>query len=217
MTLALDGSNTSSAAAVALTTTNATDVVILVISYSSSASVTGVTDTSGVSAAWQRRSRVTNSGQGYTTDVWYTTATGIFSGATISATFSGSPSLISACAFGVSGANLSEPWDANGSLPSTDGTGATSVNYSTTANDTFAIGVTFAGSGTTSMPDWLSIGQNNFQGVWYFIYSSAQSVDTYTPAVGSQINMIVDAIEKAGEGGGGSAAPNLRSLMGVGT
>lgn len=197
MALALDGSNTSSAATVTLTTSNVTDVIVLIVSYSTADTLNSVSDNSGTSAAWQKRVGVTNGT--WKSEEWWTTTTGAWTGATVTLNFNLTPGLISTCVFGVSGANTSSPFDVNGSLPSTDNTGATSVTFSTTAVNTFVVGASFAGSGGGSPPaGWTNIAINNFQGVNYKIYSSSQTGTVFTPNTGSQFNIIVDALVQAG-------------------
>ncbi len=69
-------------------------------------------------------------------------APSILSSETITLTYSGGTSFISATAFAVNGANTSSPFDVNGSVPTLTSFGvpADPISLSTTANDTIIIG-----------------------------------------------------------------------------
>jgi hypothetical protein len=83
----------------------------------------------------------------------------------------------SIAAIAISGANISNPWDANGSLPAIDansGSASPSVSVSTTATNTMILSVNNASTATTPS-GFTSISSNNYFSIDYKIESTVQS------------------------------------------
>jgi hypothetical protein len=160
---ALDGSvvsgqwsSTNSVSTGALSTSHANDVVVLAVSAgtastSGAATVSSVSDTSGLT--WTRQARVTGagsaSGEYGGAELWYAIAPSALSGDKVTITYSSSNAVDDGdyYLFGLSGANTITPFDPNSSLPasgigsgSTDkGPFITSSTVSTTMADDYGV------------------------------------------------------------------------------
>jgi hypothetical protein len=144
MALAIDGINQfqnygsgGTPLTVSLTTTNATDFLGLVIAANgisaSTVTVTDATGHTGNGGTWQQKIAAVNGAFADGMVFFWNTSSAILSSATITASFAGgTPSFASLMAFGVSGANLSSPFDPLGacSCPTADGTvGGAGLGY----------------------------------------------------------------------------------------
>lgn len=98
-----NGSQSGTTATVTLTTTQSGSVFVSVLYNSSSATITSVTDNSGVTGTW---SQITTPGGSATQSIacWGASSSGAMTGATITAHFSTSASFATLDAWGVSGA-----------------------------------------------------------------------------------------------------------------
>ena len=217
-----------------LSTTKANDIIVVhVFNESASPSiytVSGITDSAGLS--WAKRSATTSpdmvqyggGSAGVDDEVWWALATSTLSSDTITVNLSGTTDCISAVAFGVNGANISNPWDTNASLPAkairVGGVSAPSVSGISTTN-TNAMILGFMGSGTYGSDDngaayaygsgYTGIDQNIWGGCGfaagvadeYQIVSTAQS--NISAALGGNIGsgegwfMVGDAIAGASQ------------------
>lgn len=181
MSLALDGSAhgtgvVATTCSATLTTSNAGDIIMVVVTLNHGP-LLSVTSPNLTFALYGRQTLVNNgSGDPTYLDIWKAVAAGALSSEVITATQSGSD-YITMDAFGVSGANTSSPFDANGSLPAVSPGIGSDVVLSTTSANTFIfcgyrMAVTAnptAGAGFT-----LIHGSDN-QGVIYKIVSAAQT------------------------------------------
>jgi hypothetical protein len=213
MALALDGHIAGSATTSILTTTTANDVILIAVAYNNSSTLLSIADNSGVSSGWAKRA-AGNDGSSWKVELWRTTASAAWSGKTITLTFDVVPGFISSSAFGVSGANTGTPFDANGSLPVVDATGAVSVPVTTSNANDMIIGVEFCGSGGGPQAGFTGIDNANFLTTEYMIVSTTQSALAISGDGSDNLILIGDAIQAAG-GGGGGTSPRL-TLMGVG-
>ena len=148
--LSLDGNaNASNSTALVLTTTQPNDIIVVHEFNESDAlgtenTVSNITDTYGLH--WTERSATTSpdmiqyagSVAGVDNEVWWALATSPLSSDTITINLSGTTDCESEVAFGVNGANISNPWDSNTSLPpkaiSVSGVSTPSVSGISTTN-----------------------------------------------------------------------------------
>lgn len=251
-----DGSSASgnvAAPQIMLTTTLPNDIIVLMTQdqgeggwadATNTASVSSVSDTAGLT--WQKRSATTAEFVGGyepdDTEVWWAYAPSPLSSDTITATMSGgevSTDCQGLIAFGVNGANTSNPWDTNGSLP-VDGftdygtpTTASVSPVSTSAANTMLLGFLStpnglfngdpayaAGTGYTRIAysDLEACSSSNAQAIEYQVVSSAQSGATTAFSASTPANgwvMIGDAIQAAGSGGGGATGRIIRLTGGL--
>jgi hypothetical protein len=128
--LTIDGHNTASGGGtpISLTTTNTNDIIVAHFfaeaQSGSVISVNTVSDNPG-NLTWHLRSATSsaniNSAGGHSDvvddEVWWALAPSTLSSDSISYTWNGTVDCQSGIAFGVTGANTSNPWDANSSLP----------------------------------------------------------------------------------------------------
>ena len=163
MALTIEGKVTASASAAsvaaAITTALTDDIILAYVDVFASCgggpntTLDGTTGVAGGGLIWRRRSTttlLTSYGSGYPVihEVWWAHAAAALAGVTITATCTnpGSPNYLDLTLFGVNGANLTAPFDVNGSLPATAahaGTGGTSshpvAGISTTDADTLEL------------------------------------------------------------------------------
>lgn len=112
--LLFEGVVSSTSVAFAITTTHTNDVIIAAGNQtSSSASITGVSDTAGLT--WIHRSHKSDATTNTSFDEWYAISSGTLTADTVTLTVSGSTGRY--YLFGVNGANLTTPFDTNASLP----------------------------------------------------------------------------------------------------
>lgn len=198
MALALDGHGHSTGlSTVTLTTTNATDVIVVFVLRNGGGHIAGITDNSGVTAAWQSRVQMAAVTDGI--EEWFTTSTGILTGATITFTWTGgTPGFVTIDAFGVSGANTSSPFD--GSPVSSSANPSDPLTISTTHANTMVIaGFRESGaSSPTAGAGFTTISGADFQLSEYQIFNSIQTnlSVTQSPSGGSN-GGIADAIVAA--------------------
>ena len=252
--LSLDGSaNASNSTTLVLTTTQPNDIIVVHEFNESDAlgtedTVSNITDTYGLH--WTERSATTSpdmiqyagSVAGVDNEVWWALATSPLSSDTITVNLSGTTDCESEVAFGVNGANISNPWDSNTSLPpkaiSVSGVSTPSVSGISTTNANAMIfgfmGTGAWGSGTdsgmagfTPSSGYTIIDQNVQASCTlaasaadeYQIVSSAQS--NISAGLGANIGagegwfMVGDAIQAAGSGGGGSSGRIIRLIGGL--
>jgi hypothetical protein len=225
--LAIDGvatgNSSTSTATVTLTTTSTNDVIVVqtVNNSASSVTVTGVTDTAGLT--WTKRAGVDWDTSGrFRAEEWYAIAPTALSNDTITVSYSSAAShSIRNFAFGVSGANTTTPFDTNGSLPATaqfvDATKNISATISTTNPNSILIGLvgTFGGIGTVTYPSGFSliVAGGTLSNSSKSIVSSQQSGVaeqwSWTGASSSRV-LILDAIQAPG------GAPAVSSLLNTG-
>src|SRR6185312_1133023 len=128
-----NGAATSSASTTVTLTTSKTndDIIVAVASRrgSSFTTVSSVSDTAGLS--WAKRSSVTldNVGSNFHMDmeIWLANSPAALSNDVITVTLAAVPDTLQVIAFGLNGVPSSSPWDANGSLPVTNASAASSV------------------------------------------------------------------------------------------
>lgn len=170
------GLSGASSGAVTFSTTLPDDIIVLMMSLENSPAaaptVLSVADTAGLT--WARRSFQNHASTTHRLEVWWAHAAAVLTGDVITATtdFYDDATMT---VFAINGANLSAPWDTNGSLPAT-ATGNGNVpsvgSVATTANDTFVLGFTSdaqspqftggAGSGFTTLATPHNNGRNNW-------------------------------------------------------
>jgi hypothetical protein len=160
-------------------TTAYRDVIIYVVTFSGAGGlhVTSVSDTAG--NTWANRAAVPQSGPN-AIEVWYAKASGPLSSDVITPTFSGAASSQASIAFGVSCANLSTPFDSNGSLPNTIANLATAATISTSNANDFIYGFyVFAGTATPTAGSGFTlisnVGSFGYMMTEYQIVTSTQS------------------------------------------
>ncbi len=137
--LALDGSATGtwssgSSFTITATTTKTNDVIVLwIVTYLSSSSVTisSISDSLG-QVSWQGSARTSNiecSGTQETTQTeWYGIATGTITSDVITINLSGTPTAASGEEFAITGANTGSPFDPNSNVPKTASSSCTSTS-----------------------------------------------------------------------------------------
>jgi len=230
MALSLDGSASGDAASgvvtsisLALTTTLANDWIIFdVVTFPNTGSSSiGIPTATGLTFS-QRGTTQTfvHSAQGSTISVarFYALASSAFSG-NIACTF-GAAAYTCYAAYGINGANLTTPFDANVSLPASVSNAtmtavAPSVSISTSnANDMLLALTVSGGTNSAAFPSGFTqiayiSEQNSAYGLnltsAYETVSSQQSSSTITDTTSVAESMfIVDAIQAAGGGGGGA-------------
>jgi hypothetical protein len=126
-TLAIDGHSSSNGANVQLTTKQANDVVVVQVTNESESktaisAITGISDSLGL--AWHQLAATSstkivgwNGPIGTDTEVWWAVAPKALAADKITPHFSGRVDCVSYVAYGVSGADTTNPWDSNTSLP----------------------------------------------------------------------------------------------------
>ena len=215
--LAIDGSAQASGIAsshsVSLTTRSSPDVIYLsVVIQFAGATVSSVSDTAGLT--WKTRASITTGD--IPTYTWYAIAGSALSSDSITVTVSGTY-YFTIIAFGISGADTSNPFDPNTAVPaSNSGSFPTSpsVSISTTGTNDMIIGIVGAynlvsltpGSGFTSIQT--TSGQTPSSLAEYQIVSSAESgfaVDASGPTFSDPWTIIADAVVAPG------AIPDLPS------
>lgn len=192
--LSLDGSNANNVVGgtsqtITLTTTKTNDIIV-VCAVAGSSTVSGVSDTSGLT--WTHRGTNTTSGQRLET--WWALATGTLSGDTITITY-GASNTYEVIVFAVNGAHTAGPWDTNAGLPATSGfAGAPSISTSN-AND-FIFGYITGASGLSPGAGWTTLKLFSFSFTEYQIVSSTQSglSANYSGGSGTVQSGIGDAI-----------------------
>jgi hypothetical protein len=150
--LALDGSaygGAPGAPTAVLTTTLTDDVIVAIVAIAGGGTVSSFTGVSG----WQQRKAVSwTSGESISVnlEVWWTTSATALDAQSIKANISGDANDALIMVFGVNGADLTSPWDANASLPATatGSSGVPSAPVSTSAKNTMLIGATAIYTGT---------------------------------------------------------------------
>jgi hypothetical protein len=160
MPLALDGKGAGTATlsttvSASLTTANSPDVIYVVVAYenfSSGAPTVTVSDTAGLT--WNSRKAV-NNGTTVGIAILWAIASSPLSSDSITATFSVLPASAVIVVFGISGANTSNPFDPNSSVPAT-ATGTSTIPSATitTSNLTgdFVIGAASINGDPTVVP-----------------------------------------------------------------
>ena len=164
--LSIDTGNTSQAtsstATLTLTENNTNELIVLyAVQVGSTSFLSSVTDNCGKN--WIRRKYISWGGGPNEIEEWYTISTGVYN-CTITATYPGSTNW-RLLGFGVSGANLTTPWDTNASIPSVNTTTsattlAPATGYSTTAANTMQLSLFRAvgSAGNDYQPDRLHNG-----------------------------------------------------------
>lgn len=116
---------------ITLSTTQPNDIIILDeanennSSYNPPSTISSISDTAGL--AWHERTATTSPNMigsngnpnSFDLEVWWAYAPSALSSDTITPTFAANRDCSTLAAFGVNGANTTNPWDANGSLPQT--------------------------------------------------------------------------------------------------
>lgn len=201
MPLALDG--TFSGSTTSGTFSCASGDVVMAFIFTDNVP-TSVSDNSGASSGWTKRTSVAYST--FQVSLWYTTTTGTWSSVTITPTVS-SGNIYGVQGCGISGANTSSPFDSNVSIPKAAGNVA-STTFSTTSANTFVFAggsstatlFTDTGDGYTNLNPYA-----NFTITMYQIFTSAQSGSTVN--MGATAGIIIDAIVPA------SGAPILMAQI----
>lgn len=201
MALALDGSGhigtaVGTSTTVNLTTSVANDVIIVVVTVND-VTVSSVT-ASNISGLTLRK-RQAISGGGFYIEEWYGVASGTLSSETITINFSGTTSLATIDAFGISGADTSTIFDSNGALP--DGQTTSHCSITTSNADDFLIGCyRLAGTTPTEGTGWTKISGADYQLTEYKIVSATQSAIDVPIGTGDggQNAGIGDAVIQAG-------------------
>ena len=230
MALSLDGYGANSGAGpngvgqsggtVSITTSDANDIIVLCV-YSEDQSYTAgtppytvetPTNTGTATLTWHLRKSFTNTavGGGQELAVWwaYAASAGTYN---ISWNYTEPLDGWSAFAFGVNGANTSNPWDSNPSLPYSFTNTDSYYGASTSAANTFTFVVGGGTSSGSAASPWTSAGtpNNNTAGghdsascnVGYQIFSSAQANFQSNDSQSGTPLMITDAIVQVSEGG----------------
>ncbi len=203
------GGVSASAISGSLTTGNAEDVIVLFIE-TNGGPVTTVSDTAGLT--WTRRRSVVY-GSVQQLDEWYAVAPTALSGdiITVSQTYS---AYLAACAVAVSGANTSDPFDANSSVPAAAAGASASISTSNAAD--FVIGAYRVGAtaSPTAGAGWTQDCGKYYLLVEHQFTSAAQSGLVLTIGTGSgneQVG-IADAIVAAIRPVALSGAPVIGAL-----
>jgi hypothetical protein len=197
MVLALDGVGYTAGAsgttcAITLTTTSTNDVIIVFAAVNSTTTAS-IADTAGLT--WALRQRVV--GGSDCIEEWWAISAGVLSADTITLTLSATSSFVSASAHGISGANTSNPFDQNASLPGTNAAGIVAI--STSSRNTFIVSAyrmaanqnPLAGQGYTQIAGNTG---NGYFGSQYLI-ANAQQDNLRAVFCGSDVNGgIADAI-----------------------
>ena len=202
MVLALDGSGHSNASAssptVTLTTSNADNVIIVIVT-SNAAPVASVTS-SGLTWIFIAADGLV---AGQQCEMWYAIASSALTSHVITVNNTGG-GFTTIDAFGVSGANTSDPFDGNASTPATSPSAILSV--STDTADTFIVGgYRFNSTDTSSQGTGFTlISGLNFQLSEYKIVSTTQSSLSIAIGTGSgnQNGGVAVAIKQAAAVGG---------------
>lgn len=133
----LDGSahgnaSTATTNAVTLSTTNANDIICVLAAAENTAapSITGISSTSGL--AWNKRTAVSISRQDL--ELWWAYAPAALSSEVITITYAATFDDAVAVAFGVTGCNTLNPFDANSSLPANTSSTTASVAPTSTVS-----------------------------------------------------------------------------------
>jgi hypothetical protein len=210
------GLSGATSGAITLSTTLPDNIIVVMVTLEDwpnpAPTVTSITDTAGLT--WARRSFKEQTSSINRVEVWWAHAAAVLTSDVITvhtdffddATITG---------FAVNGANLSDPWDTNGSLPASATGGGNDPHVdgvSTTAPDTFVFGfagdaqiVQFsggAGAGATTIATPHNNGRNNWSNGMsqYQQFATPQSgITVATATVVSNIDwvMIADAIRQA--------------------
>lgn len=203
MTIAIDGSaTTSSSDTVTLSTTSANDVIMCYIE--SVLAVTSISDTAGLT--WIKRVANPILSGGINFSEWYAISSGVLTNDVITQSPSQPTGRI--VAFGLSGANTSSPFDSNGSIPNFVALGditstSDAITYSTNnANDIILEAFRSASApGTITRPSGFTqvLATGGSQDHCYRVVSATQSsvTDTYSYTNMTASMMIVDAIKAA--------------------
>lgn len=115
-----------------LSTANADDVVIVVVGYSNATSITGISDTAGLS--WSKIATKINGGGA--TDVWYAKAVAVLANDEITVALNETGYNASFVAFGVANANASSPIDSDSPFTASGNGNAVISSINTAATDT---------------------------------------------------------------------------------
>lgn len=203
MALALDGSVHANATATSVNaslTTSASNCVIVAIVTTNSSGVTGISSTN--TTGWTERVEST---PGNPISIWYGVASSPLSSETITVSLGGS-AYTTVDIFGISGADTTQIYDANGALPDQVGSSTLHTDITTTADDTFLIsGYRFSSTANpTEGTGWTKISGAHYQLAQYKIVSTAQSAldcDIGTGDGNSNAG-VADAVVIASAGGG---------------
>lgn len=229
-----------------LTTTSTNDRIV-VVAHAEAVNATGVhptissiTDTAGLSYTLRKRCTLDNAGQGNaysTTEEWSALSPGALTGDVITINISGTFEDATAVVNGYSGADATNPFDINASLPNcataAGNTAPTSgAVISTSSTNTMLLGLTGSASGITNTAGagfTLNGNVNNGSGsnasssaIEYKAVTSAQSgvtvAFTATAPNGGGWMLISDALCQSGgcATAGGGTTPSTFRLLGVG-
>lgn len=197
--LALDGTGftslpfqSSTAATVQLTTSRANDIIIVDI-IQNGTSVASVADSAGL--AWQQRALAGTSGQ--TIEEYYAVAPTALTNDSITVKFAGTASYADVNAFGVSGADITDPFDI--SAPATAATGPASIS-TPNAGDLIISSSRFANDATpTPGANWsaISAGGGYYLSEYQIVSSTGQN-SAATASTADQNGSILDALKQAG-------------------
>jgi hypothetical protein len=131
----IGGSSYSVPFTLTLSTTHTNDVIFVAcVTPFTHIATAGVSDTAGLT--WTQRAGGTDPLNEY-----WAKSPGVLSGDTITVTLAATGNSYSCIAWGVSGANVTSPFDPNGLLPHYNASSATGITISTTNNFTFAYAI----------------------------------------------------------------------------
>jgi len=197
-----------------ITTASTNDVIVTaVVSLMLSSAAPTVSSISGCGLTWAKRvSTGSHAMAGVLfgdVDVWWAKTSGTLSGCAVTANWTGSPANGDIVAWGVNGANIAAPFDANVSIPktasSTSGTATPTITgVSTTAANTllYAVNVNAVATGNPGS-GYTTIVSSTLQDNQYKIVSVTQSGVTVAFGSGDQGGgyvMVADAIQKGSAG-----------------
>lgn len=217
MALALDGSasatnlNTTSGT-VTLSTTQANDIIYVCVNVNNGTNVVStVTDSAGLT--YTRRTRIDTD---FDQDTWYAVAPNALSSDTITVTNTAASPRWAICAFGISGASTSSPFDPNSSIPQEQQTTAPtqpSITYSTTDANDFIIGFVASGNGVTYTVNsgFTAIANINLMLVEYQVVSGTVTNATLTAsdsASTQSVGLTVDAVVPSS-----AAPPTIKMIL----
>ena len=176
--IAINAAVGGSALYLRLSTNAAEDVIIVALTWEGSNSVTGITDSAGLTWTQRKAGRISGNGGGFGMAsggyaIWYATAPGALTDDLITVSMASGPTLTGRAwriAFAVHGIDISSPCDTNASLPavSQGAAGTHSVTVSTDASKVLLLGF---GAGLFSYsraePPFFLIGQATLAPVLY--------------------------------------------------
>ena len=188
-----------------------TNDVLIMTSIGPTSNITGITDSAGLT--WHFRKVVTVATNNL--EIWYAVSSGVLTSDTISVVYGATGFSPRLTVFGINGANLTTPFDPNGSLPaSATGTTATTLTNTistNSANDMLLAWVRSSASlGTVTEPSGFSqivntgAGADQSSKIVSSIQTSLGVVYSWSGATTAS-GMVVDAVQQAG----GAAPANL--------